>query len=298
MPSNTLDEPKLKRALNECPRLASLRSINDALHELMHAEQTPAGRIADLIRKDPALTTRLLKLTNSAFFGLSQAVTSIEDAVLLLGTRQIRELALATPVIEEFEALKKIHNKVNWTSLWQHSVGSAIITREILSIAQVSTKGDVSYIAGLVHNIGKIVIAYVFPEEFHSLIETKATTPEVFCKKERELLGWDHAQIGAYHLARNELPKEVVEAVRFHHNPIDAPEHAPISAALQIADYMLRFGGIEYIENIDPIEQDSWKKLEAWRILFGEEEEESHNPRLDALEQSLNILPEMLHEMV
>lgn len=296
MPPAPLDEASLKRKIDACARLASLRSINDALKELTSKSQNPASRIAEIIRKDPALTTRLLKLANSAFFGLSQEVTAIEDAVLFLGLRQIREIALATPVIEDFEALKQTHGSVNWTALWQHSIATGIITRELLVIADIYTPGELNYIAGLLHNVGKIVIAHIAPDIFKQLIETQAPTPEVMCAAERSLLGWDHAQIGAYYLKKYELPELVVTAVRGHHAPEQGDPPSPVSAALQIADSMVRFGGIEHIEQTPPPEDQSWRTLPAWNQLFPEET--ASTPRLNSLEQSLELLPEMLNDML
>ena len=115
-----------------------------------------------------------MKLVNSVFFGLSTRITNIEEAVFYLGLRQIRELGMATPVIEEFNALRTGFRLVNWRHLWQHSIGVGILTREGLPMAGVSFDDDTDYIIGLVHNVGKIVIAFAFPEEFDKLMQMKA----------------------------------------------------------------------------------------------------------------------------
>ena len=106
MAQNELTQDELiARKIEGAPRLASLRSIGAALSELVYAENSFTSQIAEVIRRDPSLTSRLLKLVNSVFFGLSQRVNNIEEAIFYLGLRQIRELAMATPIIEDFERL-------------------------------------------------------------------------------------------------------------------------------------------------------------------------------------------------
>lgn len=88
-----------------CPRLPSLRSIQGALRELLAAEERYARQISEVIRRDPGLTSRLLRLVNSAHFGLSDKVTNLEEAVFFVGVRQVRELAMMPPVIDDFKKL-------------------------------------------------------------------------------------------------------------------------------------------------------------------------------------------------
>src|SRR5215218_11347245 len=91
--------------VNSCPRLPSLRSIETALRELLHADNRFTTQISEVIRRDPSLTARLLRLVNSVYYGLTSPVNSIEEAVFYLGVRQIRQLVVVTPVIEDFEKL-------------------------------------------------------------------------------------------------------------------------------------------------------------------------------------------------
>jgi len=202
------------------PRLASLRSIGAALSELVYAENSFTSQIAEVIRRDPSLTSRLLKLVNSVFFGLSQRVNNIEEAIFYLGLRQIRELALATPIIEDFERLHGSGFKnAPWQKLWRHSIGCAIISREILSIAGIAFEDDTDYIIGMIHNVGKIVSASIFPTAFAKMLAARPATNEELCAMERELIGWDHARIGAFYLERHHLGPESIQPVRWHNEP-------------------------------------------------------------------------------
>src|ERR1700690_2222860 len=126
-------ETEIARRINACPKLASLSSINRALGELLQSERSLNSQIAEVIRRDPSLTARLLRMVNSVFFDLTTKVNNIEEAVFYLGLRQIRELSRATPVIEDLEKLHASALPLPWRELWKHSIGSAIMTREILA---------------------------------------------------------------------------------------------------------------------------------------------------------------------
>mgnify|MGYP000427533253 CR=1 FL=1 len=295
-----LTDELIKKRIEDAPRLASLRSINMALSELVYAENSFTSQIAEIIRRDPSLTSRLLKLVNSVFFGLSQRVNNIEEAIFYLGLRQIRELALATPIIEDFDKLDSGFDKNSWHKLWQHSIGTGILTREILSIAGVKFEDDTDYIVGLVHNVGKIVCASVFPEAFSKIQEITCDTTEDVCRMEQELIGWDHAAIGAYFLEKHHLGPEIVEPVRFHNNPdqMEEESYRQTAAAVQLADHMVRSVGIEGLENTEAPEEGSWTELKGWELLFGQFDEEEMEAKQTALETTLNRLPKVLKGMV
>lgn len=205
-PAAPYPDEEIRRRIQACPKLASLQSINQALGELVRSEHTLNSQIADVIRRDPSLTARLLRMVNSVYFGLSTRVNSIEEAVFFLGLRQIRELALATPVIDELEKMPSGSAVgLPWKALWTHSIASAMLTREILSATLLGVDDDTDYLTGLLHNVGKIVMACAFPDEARALVTMPAADPTAFCGHERALIGWDHARIGAHYLLRHQL---------------------------------------------------------------------------------------------
>ena len=292
-----LSDSEIAARIDNSPQLASLRSINSALSELINADNSFTSQIAEIIRRDPSLTSRLLKMVNSVFFGLSRRVNNIEEAIFYLGLRQIRELALATPVIEDFDNLSAGFKNTNWKLLWQHSIGTAIFSREILAVANVPYEDETDYIIGLVHNVGKIVIAFCFPDELQEIISFPARTTEEVCLKEREVIGWDHAKIGAYYLKRHRLSPEIVETTEYHNRPEDAPRYKKSSAAVQLSDHMVRFANIPGMEETDPVSEKDWPLLSGWNILFGTKEEES-DIGIASLSHSLSKLPIVLKGII
>jgi HD-like signal output (HDOD) protein len=234
-----------------------------------------SSEIASVIRADPSLSSRLLRMVNCVYFGLSAHISSLEDAIFFLGLRRLRELALATPIIEELERLQSARIPPRlWKDLWAHSVGTATLARDILRSSEAPGDDDTHYLVGLLHNVGKIVMAHAFPEQLMTVAETPVATTADACALERDLIGWDHTQIGAYFLERHQLAEELVFAVRYHAEPEQAPCHHQFAAAVQLADHLARHAGIRTgFEMTEPVVTDSWVNLPGWKILYGEDED-------------------------
>ncbi len=297
-PASPFPEAEIRRRIDACPKLGSLQCNNRALSDLVKSEGSLTSQIAEIIRRDPSLSARLLRMVNSVYFGLSARVNNIEEAVFFLGLRQIRELSLATPVIEEFEKLQgDIKDPLPWKDLWAHSLATAILTREILEAAPIAVDDETDYLVGLLHNVGKIVMAFAFPAELQEILRTPAATPAEICAHERRLIGWDHAEIGAHYLAKHSLSEEITLAVRYHCHPSQAPRCRPFAAAVQVADHLVRHAGISGgFERINPIEPDSWLQLDGWHILYGEDSPESKLAKA-SIQSALQRLPTMLRQL-
>lgn len=291
-------DEEIRQRIEHCPKLASLQSINQKLKGLINSERGYTSQIAEIIRRDPSLTARLLRMVNSVYFGLSAKVNNIEEAVLYLGLRQIRELAMATPVIEDMVRLGPVSPRLPWRELWQHSIGTAIVTREILSFTDLLVDDDTDYIIGLLHNVGKVVIATNWPAEFERLVAREYASAEEVCEAERALIGWDHAAIGCYYLERHQLAPEISEAVRFHVAPQLAGEHHRYAAAVQVADRVVRATGTAGgMERITSAALGPWTASTGWALLFPEKSREASLAR-SAVEQLMVRLPDQLRNMV
>ncbi len=294
-PTDPSREQDIRRRIDQCPKLASLECNNRALRDLVNSEASLTSQIAEIIRRDPSLSARLLRMVNSVYFGLSARVNNIEEAVFFLGLRQIRELSMATPVIEDIEKLQcAMTAPLPWKDLWAHSLGTAILTREILRATPMAVDDDTDYLVGLLHNVGKVVMAYAFPDELQAVIKTPAASTAEICAHERRLIGWDHAQIGGYYLERHSVSEEIILAVRHHAAPDQAPRHRMFAAAVQVADHLVRHAGINgSFETVSPVAADSWLELEGWRILYGADGPEASLARA-SIANALRRLPVML----
>ncbi len=297
-PAAPYTDDEIRRRIERCPKLASLQSINLKLAGLVNSERSYTSQIAELIRRDPSLTARLLRMVNSVYFGLSAKVNNIEEAVLYLGLRQIRELSMATPVIEDMDQISQSLPQLPWRELWQHSIGSAIMTREILGTTEFLIDDDTDYIMGLLHNVGKVVMATAFPGEFEQLAHAHYLTSADVCDAERELIGWDHAAVGGYYLERHQLAPDIVEAVRHHAAPPKGESYSLYAAAVHVADLQVRELGIRGgLETVDPPAPCAWADCEAWHMLYDGDERAANLAR-SVLENTLARLPNLLSGMV
>src|SRR5580700_10177127 len=233
-----LDRTHIDARLSGCACLPSLSSIDSALRELLGADQRYTSQIAEIIRRDPSLTARLLRLVNSVYYGMSKPVKNIEEAVFYLGVRQIRQLAMVTPIIEDFQKLAE-GRQFPWRQFWRHCIATALMTREITDLLQTQDD-EIDYVAGLIHDVGKIVMASAFKDHFHEIHRRLSETEGDLLETEREILGVDHAELGAMYLRKQRLPEVFVEIVQFHHTPQSARVQTNVTAAVNIADMLVR----------------------------------------------------------
>ncbi|HVY71632.1 MAG TPA: HDOD domain-containing protein [Verrucomicrobiae bacterium] len=293
--------PKLERAqidnrVRGCARLPSLGSINSALRELLSADQRYTAQISEVIRRDPSLTSRLLRLVNSVYFGMNSSINSIEEAVFYLGVRQIRQLAMVTPVIEDFQKLAG-NTPFRWREFWQHCIGVAIMTREVISAVQAPTD-EADYVAGLIHDVGKIVMASTFPQHFTEIYRRVDAGEQDLMAVELEVLGIDHSELGAMYLQNHLMPEVLVVAARYHHEPERSTTAPQIVAAVQVADLLVRHAQIGSSGNNEPVAAEDWINASGWPQLFSHQSESEKAIARANLKRSLERLPLILEGLV
>lgn len=287
---------EIQSRLGRCPSLPSLSSINKSLLDLVLNEQRYSAQIGEIIGRDPSLTSRLLRLVNSVYYGLSTPVTTIEDAVFYLGIRQIRQLVLVTPVIEDFQKLT-LQCAFPWREFWQHCIGTGILTHEIASLARAVPE-ESDYIAGLVHDVGKIVMAWAFPDHFAEIHRIAILGTEDLVEIESRLLGIDHAELGALYLERHRLSELLIQTVRYHHVPEQAQSHAPIVASVQIADLLIRHERLGCSGNYVEISSKHCFGASGWQVLFPAARESEQSIARASLSRTLELMPRMLEGLV
>lgn len=260
-----LDMPQIESRVASCPRLPSLSTVNVALREILSADNRYTSQIAEIIRRDPSLTARLLRLVNSVYYGFSNPINSIEEAVFYIGIRQIRRLAMMTPIIDDFQMLAG-KTTFAWRDFWQHCIGTAILTQEVTGIFQAGND-DSDYVAGLVHDVGRIAMAAAFPDHFGHIHQLHQETQQDLREIERSVLGVDHTELGALYLRNHRLPDVLVETARHHHHPEHATRHVRVVAAVQIADLLIRHMRIGMSGNLSEVTLEDWQNASGWKVI-------------------------------
>jgi putative nucleotidyltransferase with HDIG domain len=216
-------------------RIASLPLIFTRVNEAVNNPRTSLGEVARIISEDSGLSARLLRIVNSAFYSFPSRIETISHAVSIVGTEQLRDLALATTVMTIFKGLPE--DLVNMESFWQHSIAVGVAARQ-LATRRRETNTERYFVAGLLHDIGRLIIYLKIPEEARKVISRSLQEQKPMIEAEREVLGFDHAAVGGAMLNVWKLPRSLEEIVAYHHQPMLARSFQFETAVIHIADIM------------------------------------------------------------
>jgi putative nucleotidyltransferase with HDIG domain len=187
------------------------------LSALVNDPETDAGEFEAVVQPDMALTANLLRMANSAYFGLSRRVASAREAITLLGIRRVFELGAMSAVDAVVPDTLPGYG-IDASVFWSHSVAVAVLAERLAKERKLATP-TLTFTAGLLHDIGKLVISSFLADRLKDLQAELASGATSLIACERKLLGGDHAQIGAELATAWNLPEEVVKVVAFHHLP-------------------------------------------------------------------------------
>jgi len=209
---------------------------------------------------DTSLSARLLKIVNSSFYSFPSNIETVTHAIAVIGTEQLHNLALATTIIANF---KGIPNKLfNMNMFWRHSLGVAIIARN-LAIHCRETNPERFYLAGILHDIGRLIILENMPEEASEIITRHHEVGGILCTIEQEVLGFDHGEVGAALSRSWNLPLSLEEIIGNHHNPSRSKRYPLETAIIHLADIIAKAMelGSSGDVHVPPLDEKSWDQL-------------------------------------
>ncbi|MFM2092080.1 MAG: hypothetical protein RLZZ127_2569 [Planctomycetota bacterium] len=215
--------------------LGSLPTTWIAIRDTVERPGATTADIAAAAGRDPDLVVRLLRLANSAMYGLARRVESIPQAVGLLGTRQVCDLALACSVVERFKGVPP--DLLDMATFWRHSVATAITCR-LIAARRGEANPERMFVIGLLHDVGRLVFALRAPEALAAALARVRSGAAPATEAERAEIGFDHAVMGETLLTQWRLPPAVAKAVGNHHAALTASGHAIESACVHVADLL------------------------------------------------------------
>lgn len=242
--------------------VTTLPTLPTVATQLLHqADQRGASLkdISAMVERDPAVATRLLKLVNSPFFGIRREVTSVQQALLLVGMSNLRSLVLSSSVLNLFTSSGKV-GSFDRAQFWDHCLGVAVCARQIASTTNV-VDPDTAFTAGLIHDIGKMIEDRFMHPEFEKVMQHADRTKCTLVEAEQSILGLTHADLGQYIARHWNLPEALQYAIGYHHQPEKAPGAMELAAVICIADEFARASQIGNGGGCDPNPSEAAREL-------------------------------------
>ena len=266
--------------------VASLPVIYHRINMTINNPRTSMEDIGKIIREDPGLTVRLLRLVNSAFYGFPSKIQTVTQALVLIGTRQLCDLALATTMITIFQGIPK--DLVDMESFWRHSIACGVAAK-ILATYRREANIERFFVSGMIHDIGRLILYRKNGGQAREILLQSESKGALLVRVEQEVLGFDHATLGAMLLQWWNLPSGIVEAVACHHRPHDAWLYPVEAAAVHVADLLANAlqRGSSGERFVPPLDAKAWDVLGLSTNIL--------SPALDHLEQQLD---EMVHSIL
>jgi len=232
---------RMDKIISDVKSFPSMSNMPVKILKLIDDPQSSAAKIEELLRYDPGITANILKLTNSAYFGLSSRIGSVRQAIVLLGWRHLGKLVVASCVNAILDKPVPGYD-LPAGELWRHSIAVSVAAELLAKELGISANDEI-FTAALLHDLGKLVLANYVREDLQA-IETAAGEGIPFHAAERRVLGTDHAEIGARLLKSWSFPLSLVKAVRWHHDPDAAKEPRAITDLVHVANMLCLMIGI------------------------------------------------------
>ena len=210
-------QAKAAEAVKKIATIATLPEVTAQIIRTVEDPKSTASHLHKIVSHDPALVTRILKVVNSAFYGLPGQIGSIERAIVLLGLNAVKNIAVAASLGQLFRGVK-LCDGYTAKDLWTHCIAVGVAARDMARQMKVPV-ADEAFLAGMIHDVGMLVSLQLHPEKLREVCERVKATGQPFVEVERELLGTDHQQLGAALAEQWKFPRSCQMVAGFHHRP-------------------------------------------------------------------------------
>lgn len=259
---------KLFMRLEAIEDLPSLPVVIVKLTEAVQNVDSSASDVAKIMESDPSIMSRVLKVVNSSFYSTSmqsEPITNVKHAIVRLGYDAVRNIALTSSV---FTVFKDDHAQTfDRKEFWRHSICTGLVANLVYEYCKLSEKfcpKESVALAGLLHDIGKIIMEQYFYDAFSKILEFSHTQKKPIFSVEDSAIGVGHAEVGAWLAKKWKMNPDIVATIEFHHKPLEAPEEfRQMVSLVHIADYICNLKQIGQSGNSvpPPLEQDVWDYL-------------------------------------
>ena len=240
--------------------LGSYAPVLEEIENLLESPECSLVTIGEAIEKEPDLTARLLRLANSSFYGFSSRLSTVTEAISLIGIQQVQDLIMASSIIAQFSGVED--EFVSMESFWQHSLACGTCSR-LLAMEKRLPKADKFFVAGLLHDMGRLVLYSRAPQETKQVFALYQSERLLLHEAEKRVLGFDHQQIASAVMQQWKFPANLIQAVACHHHPESAESARQEASVVHLADHLVNALqlGSSGERNIPPLSMRAWETL-------------------------------------
>ncbi|MCD6166955.1 HD family phosphohydrolase [candidate division KSB1 bacterium] len=265
-----MNSKNLLAVVNRIQNLPTLPEVVEKVLALVDDPETSTANLAKIISNDQALMSKVLKVVNSAYYGLPRKISTLTQATVILGFNTIKNLVLTASVFSTFGS-DGVQKRFSRADFWAHSLGCATGCK-ILSKRIRFGLPEEAFVAGLIHDMGKVVIDQFLPQDFGAILDLVDSEKIRIIDAEKKVLGVDHTQIGQWLAEKWNLPPHLVAAIAYHHAPQFAGENKKIVAIVHLSDAIARLEHLGYggDHQAPIIDSKSWEMLSIPEDELGE----------------------------
>ena len=216
-------------------QLPTLPAIAEEVVEMVDNPKTSASKLGKVIESDQGLTSKVLKIANSAFYGFPKQISTVDFAIIVLGFDALKEIVISISLVSALQ--KKGDESFDARGFWDHSIYSGVIARRLARDLGYRVSGEV-FVGGLLHDMGMSVLHQHFNAEYRQIAARADGSGMSFFDAEMETLGVTHAEIGGWLAERWNFPSHLVEAISKHHKPLAADENPDLVSIIHCADVL------------------------------------------------------------
>lgn len=236
-------ENRLKQIISNIRNLPTPPIVFEQIQKVLNEPDTSVADVASILSEDPAMSVKVLRLTNSAFYGLSREVDSVRHAVMVIGLEAVKNLVLSASVLSMFKSNSE--NKEYQEDFWRHSLSTALVARVVAGEHQGGKvfNPDPTFSAGLIHDIGKMIICCFLPKEHQQVRQYLKEHPDTTeIEAEVATMGFNHAQLGRQLAITWKLPERLAETIGYHHTPNLENASDNFAHLINLASYIAHAG--------------------------------------------------------
>lgn len=280
------DEKNIDRIVLAIEQIPTLPIISKQIQDLFSNNDVNIQEVVKIIERDPPLAVKILKIVNSAFYGLLNKVSSLDHALVILGFEEVKNIVLGFSIQNFFS---QTSNSFDRKSFWKHSIMCSQIAKFLTRHFNILDDGTL-FLSGLIHDIGKLVTDQYLHDEFDSIINYISTNHVTFSEAEKEIIGVTHYQIGAKLLQQWHLPKKVTMQIFYHHAPWHDKNFTTGSIIVYLANMLTKMSGFTCLREE--------KKVQVSDVISSSVLDFINKNGFEIDKESFEILLQHIHEFI